>query len=187
MNGNFIATARAEFIGEGVNLHRKLGWMARTSLQNNSPHACTAVHGDGLVSLQFRRTEGGATDQVVAPMNGGDVIQLERKDNTFVMSVAHYGEPFTTVQVEELELGDTVYLGLFVCSHEDEVVEQATFHDVRIVVPVKEGFDRGKDPFGSRLEILDLASGYRRIIYPTDNVFEAPNWTRDDKALIFNS
>ncbi len=174
-------------MGAGVNPHRKLGWMARASLETSSPQACTGIHGDGLVSLQFRRTQSGPTDQVVAPISGADVIQLERKGNTYIMSVAHYGEPFTTVQVTELDLGEEVYLGLFVCSHEDQVVEKATFRDVRIVVPVKEGFDRGKDPFGSCLEILDIASGYRQVIHRADDVFEAPNWTPDGKALIFNA
>ena len=114
------------------------------------------------------------------------MIQLERKGSTYIMSVAQFGEPFTAVQASEIDLGEVVYLGLFVCSHADEVVEKATFRNVRIVAPVKEGFDRGKDPFGSRMEILDIASGDRRIIYSTDDVFEAPNWTRDGGALIFN-
>ncbi len=162
------------------------GWRAPawTPVQ---PQVCTGIHGDGLVSLQFRRAQGGQTEEVQAPLSGADVIQLERKGNTYSMSAAHFGEPFTTVQAGEIDLGEEVYLGLFVCSHEDEVVEKATFQDVRIVAPVKDGFDRGKDPFGSRLEILDVASGQRQIVYSRDDVFEAPNWTRDGKALIFNS
>jgi TolB protein len=187
MHGDFILTARAEFLGTGTNPHRKLGWMARATLETGSPQACTGIHGDGLVSLQFRRTAGGLTEEVKAPIQGADVVQLERKGSTYSMSVAHFGEPFTTVQVSELDLGEAVYVGLFVCSHEDDVVETATFHEVRVVVPAGEGFDRGKDPFGSRLEILDIASGSRKIIYARDDVFEAPNWTRDGKALIFNS
>jgi TolB protein len=187
LSGNFILTMQAQFIGTGVNPHRKLGWMARTSLHTSSPQISTGIHGDGLVSLQFRRTQGGPTEEVKAPVNGADVIQLERQGSTYTMSVAHYGEPFTTVQVSELDLGEDVYVGLFVCSHEDDVVEKATFHNVRFVVPVKEGFDRGQDPFGSRMEILDVTSGHRQIVYATDDVFEAPNWTLDGKALIFNS
>ncbi len=185
--GNFIVTMRAGFLGAGANPHRKLGWMARANLESNSAQVCTGIHGDGLVSLQFRRAQGGQTEEVKAPLSGADVIQLERRGNTYSMSVAHYGEPFTTVQASQIDLGEEVYLGLFVCSHEDEVVEKATFRDVRIVAPVKAGFDRSKDPFGSRLEILDVASGHRQIIYTRDDVFEAPNWTRDGKALIFNS
>jgi TolB protein len=186
LSGNFIVTMRAGFIGAGVNPHRKLGWMARTSLETGSPEVSTGIHGDGLVSLQFRRAPGQVTGEVRAPIQGADVIQLERKGSTYIMSVAHFGEPFTAVQVTDLELGEEIYVGLYVCSHEDEVIEKATFRDVRIVVPVKEGFDRGKDPFGCRLEILDVASGDRQIIYNQEDVFEAPNWTPDGKALIFN-
>jgi Tol biopolymer transport system component len=184
---NFIVTARASFAGAGTNPHRKLGWMARTSLDPGSPEVCTGIHGDGLVSLQFRRMAGGQTEEVRSALNGADVVQLERNGSTFSLSAAAFGQPFTTVQASAIELGDEVYVGLFVCSHEADVTESATFRDVRVVIPVKEGFDRGKDPFGSRLEILDVESGHREVIYETDGVFEAPNWTRDGKALIFNS
>jgi len=186
-HGDFIVTMRAGFCDAGANPHRKLGWMARTNLDPSSAQVCAAVHGDGLVSLQFRRSQSGQTEEVKAPLSGADVIQLERKGNTFSLSAAHYGDPFITVQASQIDLGEDVYLGLFVCSHEDEVVEKATFQDVRIVAPVKAGFDRSRDPFGSRLEILDVSSGHRQIIYSREDVFEAPNWTRDGKALIFNS
>ena len=187
MSGNFIVTTQAALIGAGVNPHRKLGWMARTSLEAGSPHVSTGIHGDGLLSLQFRRTQGGETEEVKAPIIGADVVQLERKGDTYIMSVARYGEPFTTVQVADIDLGEEIYVGLFVCSHEEDIVERAMFANVRIVVPVKENFDREKDLFGSHLELLDIASGHRKIIYSTDNIFEAPNWTRDGKALIYNS
>lgn len=187
LRGNFIVTARATFIGAGANPHRKLGWMARTSLDTNSPHVSTGIHGDGLLALQFRRTAGGPTEEVRAALTGADVIQLERKETTYIMSVAQFGEPFVAVQASDIDLGDEVYVGLFVCSHEDEVIEQATFRDVRIVAPVQAGFNRGKDPFGSHLELLHIASGQRQIVYSADHVFEAPNWTRDGEALIYNS
>ena len=187
MRGDFIVTSRAAFIGTGVNPHRKLGWMARTSLDTSAPQICTGIHGDGLLSLQYRRAQGGITEEVRAPLVGADVIQLERRGNTCLMSVAQFGQPFTAVQVDDLDLGEEVYVGLFVCSHEDQVVEKAVFRDVRVVVPVKADFNRDKDPFGSRLELLDVTSGQRQIVYSSTEVFEAPNWTLDGKALIFNS
>ena len=185
--GDFIVTMRAKFIGTGTNPHRKLGWMVRTNLDSNSPEISTGIHGNGLLSLQFRRAQGGMTEEVQVTLTGADVIQLERRGKTYIMSVAQFGQPFTTVQVSDLDLGDEVYLGLFVCSHENYVIEKAVFHNVRIVVPAQVGFERSRDPFGSRLEILDVTSGQRQIIYSTDGVFEAPNWTLDGKALIFNA
>ena len=186
MSGNFIVTMRAAFVGKGANPHRKLGWMARANLDAGSPHVSTGIHGDGLVSLQFRRTPGGPTGEARASQPGADVIQLERKGHTYIMSAARYGRPFEAVQVADSDLGEAVYVGLFVCSHEADVVEQAAFQDVRIVVPVKADFERGRDPFGSRLELVDIATGHRQIIYSSEAIFEAPNWSRDGKALIYN-
>src|SRR4030042_240330 len=37
IKGDFILTANIEFIGQGVDPHRKIGWMAR-----NSPDTCSA-------------------------------------------------------------------------------------------------------------------------------------------------
>ncbi len=55
IKGDFILTTQAKLLGEGVDPHRKLGWMVRSTLDTNSPHINAAVHGDGLTSLQFRR------------------------------------------------------------------------------------------------------------------------------------
>src|ERR1700687_2086396 len=63
MTGNFILSTRARFIGAGVEAHRKIGWIIRPSLATNSPHVTAAVHGDGLTSLQFRRTARAITEE----------------------------------------------------------------------------------------------------------------------------
>ena len=186
IRGNFIVTMRAQFLGAGVEAHRKLGWMVRASLDTGSPNISTGIHGDGLNSLQFRRTPGGRTEQVISSLTGADVIQLERKQNTYIMSLARFGELFVTTQIADLELGDELYVGLAVCSHNDAVLETAIFHNVRIVVPVADDFVRLHDPLGSNLELLDIASGQRQIIYRSPEIFEAPNWTPDGQALIYN-
>ena len=63
MKGDFILYTRAEFLGSWVNYHRKVGWMVRKSLDGNSPHVNAVEHGDGLTSLQFRRTAGAQTEE----------------------------------------------------------------------------------------------------------------------------
>jgi hypothetical protein len=64
----------------------------------NGQAACVdgTVHGDGLTSLQFRRTLGADTEEIKAAITGADVIQLARQGTTFTLSVARYGEPFVT-------------------------------------------------------------------------------------------
>ena len=51
LNGNFILTATAAFIGKGVEPHRKIGWMIRSSLADDSPHAFAAC---GPAALTFK-------------------------------------------------------------------------------------------------------------------------------------
>jgi Tol biopolymer transport system component len=187
MKGDFIVSARAAFIGEGVNAHRKLGWMVRSNLETSSPHINAVVHGDGLTSLQFRRETGGTTEEITPPLTGADVIQLERRGDRYTMSVARFGEVFTVSELADHKLGDEVYVGLFVCSHEVDVIEKAVFKDVRITVPAAEDFVPYRDYIGSRLETVDMDTGDRRVLYTTEDAIEAPNWTPDGKDLIYNS
>jgi len=187
MKGNFILTTRAQFIGTGVEAHRKIGWQVRSSLEGDSPHGTAVVHGDGLTSLQYRRTKGANTEEVRSTLKAPDIIQLERKGDKYIMSVARFGDPFVTEEISDLALGDEVYIGLFVCSHNKDVTEKAVFRDVRITVPAKDNFVPYRDYIGSNLEILDVASGSRRIIYRSPDSLQAPNWTTDGKSLIYNS
>ena len=78
-------------------------------------------------------------------------------------------------------------MGLFLCSHNPEVVEKAVFRDVRIIRPAREGFVPYRDYIGSVLELLDVASGRRQVVLSSAQPFEAPNWTRDGSALIYNT
>lgn len=187
MKGDFILQARVELLGKGVDPHRKLGWIVRSTLDDDSPYADGAVHGDGLTSLQLRRTKGGATEQIVSAVTGADVVQLARKGGVYTLSVARFGDPLTTSQVSDLDLGDDVYVGLFLCSHNPDVVERAVFHDVRIIRPVREGFTPYRDYIGSVLELLDVETGRRQVVHASAQPFEAPNWTTDGRALLYNT
>lgn len=187
MKGDFILATNAKFIGEGIEPHRKLGWIIRSSLESNSPHVNAAVHGDGLTSLQFRRIAGGMTEEIKFSLTGADVIRLERKGDTYIMSVARFGEPLVSEQISNSGLGEEVYAGLYICSHNKDVVEKAVFRNVRITIPAKDDFVPYRDYIGSHLEILDIESGNRTIIYRASESLQAPNWTTDGRALIYNS
>jgi TolB protein len=186
MKGNFLLSARAQFIGKGVEPHRKIGWIVRSSLESNSPHVTAVVHGDGRTSLQFRRTPGATTEEKISVVNAADVLQLERKNSTYTMSVARFGDAPATEQIADLQLGDEVYVGLFVCAHNPDVIEKAVFRNVSITIPAHDNFVPYRDYIGSDLEILDVASGSRRTVYHVGDSLQAPNWTRDGKALIYN-
>lgn len=185
IKGDFIVTTSGAFIGKGVEMHRKIGWMVRSSLDSTSTHINAVVHGDGLTSLQFRRKVGSMTEEMKSSITHADIIQLERKGNTYTMSVARNGELFTTEQVD-LDLGDEVYVGLFICSHNNTVAESALFNNVRIVVPAGAA-DGYQHYIGSDINILDLETGNSRIIYQSPLSIQAPNWMQNGKTLIYNS
>ena len=186
MRGDFIVYARARFVGEGADPHRKMGWMARQSLEDNAPHVSAVVHGDGLTSLQFRRTGGAETEEIRSELTATDVIQLERKGNTYTMRVAQFGEPFVTQQVTHLDLGEEAYVGLFVSSHNEEGTVKAHYRDVRITVPAPDTLVQGQEYIGSRLEILDVASGDRKVVHTDPQSLQAPNWLSDGRTLLYN-
>jgi hypothetical protein len=186
LKGDFILRTRVEFVGKGAVAHRKVGWMVRPNLDADAPYADCAEHGDGLTSLQFRRAKGTNTEQLVSSITNANVLQLERRGSTYIFSAAPYGEPFVDNQITNLDLGDEVYAGLYICSHTGDVVEQAIFRDVRIIRPVKQGFTPYRDYIGSVLEILDVHTGELKKIYESAQPFEAPNWTHDGGSLIYN-
>jgi Tol biopolymer transport system component/regulation of enolase protein 1 (concanavalin A-like superfamily) len=186
IKGDFIVRARMEFVGKGVEEHRKAGWMVRESLDSNAPYVDAVEHGVGLTSLQYRRVQGTNTAQFVMSITNADVIQFERRGSNYIFSAARHGEHFISTNFSNIALPDDAYVGLFICSHNTKVKEEVIFHDVRIIRPAKEGFVPYKDFIGSVLEILDVQSGRLEMIHRSAQPFEAPNWTRDGSALIYN-
>ena len=189
IKGDFILYTRAGFVGwNGVEAHRKMGWMIRNSLDSKSAHVNAVVHGDGLTSLQYRKTTGAGTEEIKSKTDHADVIQLERKGNTYTLRAAKFGEPFVTLEVADINLSDTVYAGLFVCSHNPSVTETAVFRDVHFTIPFDgEADQRTNMKLGSNLELLEVATGNREIVHQVPYSIQAPNWTPDNKHLIFNS
>jgi TolB protein len=190
IKGDFIVQAQVEFVGTGVDPHRKAGIMARASIEEvDSPYVDGAVHGDGLISLQYRKASGADTEQTEMPAaRSASVIQLERRGNLFILSAARPGEPFEVAQIEDAGfVPEEAYVGLFLSSHNPEVKETAIFHNVRVIKPVKVGFQPYRDYIGSRLELLDVATGKRTQIYASRVPFEAPNWAPDGGSLYYQS
>ena len=187
LKGDFILTAQVEFVGKGVDAHRKIGWMIRESLDSPAANVSAVIHGDGLTSLQYRSESGADMQEKKMQAEGPNIVQLMRTGNIYTLSVAHLGETFTSQQVAHCSLPDEVYAGLFVCSHNPDVVEKAIFKNVRIEIPFGEEQVAYRDYLGSNLEIMDVFTAQRTILHQFPNSIQAPNWTPDGKTLIYNS
>ncbi len=187
IKGDFILRANVQFMPhKGADPHRKLGVMVRSSLNAGSKYVDVAAHGNKIAALQYRLADNDSTKQIESKITDADVIQLERRGNVYTMSVAKKGEPFTDDTFTTTEIGDDVYVGIFLCAHNAKAVEKAVFSNVRIIVPAKPDFKPYTDYIGSNIEILDLATNRSRIIYQYDKSIQAPNWTRDGKRLLYN-
>jgi TolB protein len=186
IKGDFIISATIRFIGNGVDPHRKIGIIARDKLTTDSRYADACVHGDILSSLQYRATDGAQTEQVIVSTYHPTDIELQRTGNTFTFSAAVFGETYKSV-TKELPLNEEVYAGLFICSHNESVMEKAVFSNVRITIPAPKDFRPYRDYIGSHIEVMDVFTGHRRILHSAPNSLQAPNWTKDGKHLIYNA
>jgi Tol biopolymer transport system component len=207
ISGDFLLRSGIEldWPKPGANAHRKACLMIRQSLDSDSAYVDVAIHGDGLISLQYRESKGGPTHEIqVRPSQGAVAASrmsppmwaaLQRQGDVFIVShsVPHslektpgyYDFPplFATGASIHLSLHDPVHVGLAVCSHDDATLEKARFFDVSLApVPVS----TNKPVLHCSLEIVPIASKDRRVVYHTTNHIEAPNWSRDSRFLIFN-
>ncbi len=188
IKGDFIIKATVKFIGTGKDGHRKIGIMARDKLTTDSRYADASVHGGPplLTALQYRSSDGDTTSQLVISSYNPTDIEFERIGNTFTFSSATRGETYKSV-ARTMQISDDPYVGLYICSHSEDVVEQAEFSNVQIIIPAAADFRPYRDYIGSNLEVMDIATGHRKILHTAPNSLQAPNWTPDNKALLYSS
>jgi TolB protein len=137
VKGDFMLTTQAAFVGKGTDPHRKTGWMARTSLDTSAAMITLTVHGDGLTAFQYRKKNGTNIEEVKTPIIAPDILQLERRGRNYFVSIAKIGMPFWTVEIPDFDFPEELFVGLFICSHNKNAVEQVQLSNTRIFTAVK--------------------------------------------------
>ena len=184
-SGDFSLTTKIRWLGDGKNAHRKAGWMIRQNLTADSSYADAVIHGDGLTSLQFRKTKGGPTEEIQSLISAPAYLRLERHSDVFSLYISEDGKEFQPVGSVSVALSDPVHVGLVVCSHDDTTTETAIFCNVDMK---SMGTHKMEDRIiESSLETISIETCQRRIAYRSHTHFEAPNWSNDGKYLLFNS
>ena len=139
MTGDFILQARVELLGKGVDPHRKAGWMIRPSQDADAPYVDGVIHGDGLTSLQFRRTKGAITEQNEMTIKGARRHPARTQGRHLHLLGGQVRRPLHRRRGRRRQLSATrCFVGLALCSHNPEVTERAIFRDVRITRPAKD-------------------------------------------------
>jgi hypothetical protein len=184
VSGDLIFSMDVDWVGEGKIGHRKACAMVRQDLSPDSPYVDVAVHGDGLIEMQFRRVKGGITYGARTPILNPSTVKLECDGGVYTVSVAKKGGEFQPVGGMSWETTGPVYAGLAVSSHDAKVSETALISNV--VLKERSASPDQKRVRETTLETLTVATGERRIVFRERSNFEAPNWSPDGKLFYIN-
>lgn len=185
VSGDITLTADVSFPTTTGNPHKKAVLMLRQSLDPDSVYADVALHGVGMTALQYRDDKGAVTREIQSNLSGPRRLRIaKRGDYVYMALAAADGEPEIAGGWLRVPLQGSFYVGIGVCSHDKDVIEKAVFSKVDLATPASA---TSKPTLYSTLETVAADSADRRVAYIAPEHFEAPNWTRDGSAFIFNS
>jgi len=115
-----------------------------------------------------------------------DVFQVEQKGNELIFSATNFGKPLKIISRYSLSKIQNLEVGIYrdFLPNDKSALELV---NLRWVIPAWKNFIPYHHFLGSRLEILDIVTGERKVIYETAAGIEAPNWTSDGDTIIYNS
>lgn len=186
VSGDVTLAADISFAGQGGNAHKKAVLIIRQSLEADSAYADAALHGNGLASLQSRDEKGAATHEIQSSISTPKRLSIAKQGEYFYMWVSGGAEPLHFAGGSaRIPMKEPFYIGIGVCAHDKDVVEKAVFSNVELAVaPAAEKAQPAT--LYSTLETITVASTDRRVVYVVPDRIEAPNWTHDGLALVFN-
>ena len=182
--GDIVFSVDVAWAGEGKEPHRKAAPMIRQGLAADAPYVDIAVHGDGLIEMQYRAEKGGQTVGIRTPIKAPATVKLERNGQVFTASVSKSGQPFQPIGAVSLALTEPLQVGLAVCAHNARNSETALLANVALHHRLPQANE--KRVRETSLEILSVFSGERKLVHRERSSFEAPNWSRDGKHLLIN-
>lgn len=185
MSGDVEVTADVQFANSTGNEHKKAVLILRQSLDADSVYADVALHASGLTSLQYRDEKGAVTREVQSNTSGPVRLRITRAGKYIYISLGKRdGEPGFAAGSVPIPLEGEFYVGIGVCSHDKDAVEQATFSNLEIkninLPPVESQL------YYSSLETVDVETANRHAVYTAQSRFEAPNWSHDGSYFVFN-
>lgn len=193
VNGDVTLTSQISWVGQGTEAHRKAGIMIRASLAPDSPYVDVMVHGNGMTSLQYRETPGGTTKEARSDLNAPKVIRLERRGDQFTLYAGDTADDLKPTGPLTLHLADPVFIGFAVCAHNNALSETAIFKSPKIETgtPVTLGPEpthtQSSSIKHSKIAVYDLRTKSVDVVFQSDKLLEAPNWSPDGKYLLVNS
>jgi len=183
MSGDVTLAADIAFLTKTGNEHKKAVLMLRQNLDADSVYADVALHASGLTSLQFRDEKGAITREIQSNISDPTRLQISKRGEYVYMSLGSSANVEVAGGWLRIPLQGEFYVGVGVCSHDKDVIEKAVFSNVELSRP---STAPGQPVLYSTLETMAIDSADRRVAYLAPGRFEAPNWTRDGSAFLFN-
>ena len=184
ISGDVSLTADIGFLTKTGNEHKKAVLMLRQSFDAGSVYADVALHASGMTSLQFRDEKGVLTREIQSEVSAPKRLRIVKRGEYVYMAVSEdESEPKVAGGWLRIPLQGEFYVGLGVCSHDKDVVEQAVFSNVELT---QQASVAGEPALYSTLERVTVDSADRKVVYLAPGRFEAPNWMRDGSAFLFN-
>jgi Tol biopolymer transport system component len=201
IGGDFLLTADFSFPNAETRSQLKTGWMIRESLGDDAPHVTALKQSDGQISIQWRNVRGAfirdPQDLIISPKRGMQTLQLERIGKKVTMRAAGPGEPLQEIgSVSMADMPDSLVAGIFFCAQDNGKSDSSLVWNLRIDKPIADNYNpnpvvmrsqkKDESVLGSRLEVMNVFDGKRKIIHESKGRFEAPNWMPDGKKLLYN-
>ncbi|MEY3053285.1 MAG: hypothetical protein RLY31_3070 [Bacteroidota bacterium] len=182
-----ILQAQAAFVPDKGPAGRELGWVIRSTQQPGAPFVAAVLLENGQAALMQRDVPQGVIRVRKMEVPQASVVQLEKKGKRYTLSAARFGDLYQHISTEGPEFREGYDAGLFVASGDAYTPASARFTNVRTVIPPGPSFVAYQDYLDSYVETLEVATGRRKVVLTTDGSAQAPNWTIDGKALLYNS
>jgi TolB protein len=138
LSGDLSLTADVRFPASSPEALRKAVLMIRQSLDPGSAYADAAIHGDAHINLQFRAVDSGKTDDTLSTQHGSTRLRIERKGNQFTVFAGEPGRALVPAPPMTIVMQDRVYVGIGVCAHNADALEEAIFSNVKIESPSRQ-------------------------------------------------
>lgn len=120
------------------------------------------------------------------PVSSADTVKLERQNNQLILYAAKTNHVFSEVGRWDIGEKSELLVGVY----RQFLAQESTalmLKNWRWVIPIWSNFIPYRDYIGSRLEVLDVHTGERRVVYETPAGIEAPNWSSDGDYIIYDA
>jgi TolB protein len=185
-SGDVAFSADVAFAENCNSEHCKAVLMLRQDLDSDSVFASATLQANQVASLQYRETKGSAAHEIQSNAAASKRLRIEKRDGyAHVLLAADGSEPGPSGAAIPVPQQGTFYLGIGVSSEDKVYAAKAVFSNV--TVEAIDAKSTMPTTLYSALQIIDIDTGDRSIVYVAPEHFEAPNWLRDGSSFLFNS